>query len=268
MESMWMLAGREDSEFLDNYIKNFGKLYGTEGVVMDAYGQRWRHGLYFDQLDKLVCQLQKDPTTRQAVLQIWGAGRVDLTAPKSKPCNLVVTFRIQDNRLNMTVFNRSNDLIWGCCGANAVHFPILQEYMAGRIGVEMGQYWQVSNNLHLYMEQHGELCKQIVGQYSVDQYKYVIVPLIEFPKVFDEELSEIMYFLDVINNMPVVHQTDVYTGNISNVFLREVVTPMAIAHRLYKLKNTQKALEVIEEVVAEDWKIAGKQWLERHHGRS
>jgi thymidylate synthase len=258
-----MLAGREDSAFLDNYIKDFGKLYGTEGIVMDAYGHRWRCGLYFDQLEELVDQLHKDPTTRQAVLQIWGAGRVDLRAPKAKPCNLVVLFRIVDNRLNMTVYNRSNDLIFGCCGANAVHFPILQEYMTCRLGIEMGTYWQISNNLHVYMKLHGELCKQIVNQYSVDQYNSVIVPLMEYPKVFDDELLEVMHYLDILNNTTIIHESEVYSGNISNIFLREVVTPMAIAHRFYRLKNMAKAFEVIDTVVAEDWKIAGKQWLER-----
>jgi hypothetical protein len=168
----------------------------------------------------------------------------------------------------MTVFNRSNDLIWGCCGANAVHFPILQEYMASRIGIEMGIYWQVSNNLHLYMEQHGDLCKQIVEKYSVEPYNSVIIPLIEHQRVFDEELSEVMCYLDILNYNSLTDQSEVYSGNISNIFLREVVTPMAIAHRFYKLKNMNKALEVIEDVVAEDWKIAGKQWLERHHVRS
>jgi hypothetical protein len=29
-----------------------------------------------------------------------------------------------------------------------------------------------------------------------------------------------------------------------------------------------KAFEIVDTVVAEDWKIAGKQWLERRHVRS
>lgn len=56
----------------------------------------------------------------------------------------------QPRYLNMTVFNRSNDLIWGTLGANVVHFSVLQEYMAARLGVKVGVYNQVSNNLHVY----------------------------------------------------------------------------------------------------------------------
>ena len=83
---------------------------------------------------------------------MWGAGRDDLRSYSAKPCNLIITFRIARDRLDMTVFNRSNDLVWGCCGANAVHFPMLQEYLAGRMEVDVGGYWQVSTNLHLYEE--------------------------------------------------------------------------------------------------------------------
>src|SRR5215475_5121801 len=41
MEAMWMLAGRDDAAFLDYYVKGFGERFGSNGIVMDAYGQRW-----------------------------------------------------------------------------------------------------------------------------------------------------------------------------------------------------------------------------------
>ena len=49
---------------------------------------------------------------------------------KDLPCNTHVYFSIREGFLDMTVCNRSNDLIWGCCGANAVHMSFLQEYVA------------------------------------------------------------------------------------------------------------------------------------------
>jgi hypothetical protein len=167
----------------------------------------------------------------------------------------------------MTVVNRSNDLIWGCCGANAVHFPILQEYLAGRIGVLIGQYWQISNNLHLYIELHKDLCERSIRQHAVERYEPT-APLIEYPKEFDNELYEIMQYIDIIHNMDAINsEGEFYTGNISNTFLRDVVIPMAIAHRQYKLKDIARALATVETVKAEDWKTAGKQWLERRHVR-
>lgn len=50
----------------------------------------------------------------------------------------------------MTVCCRSNDLILGAYGANIVHFSMLQEYMAGKLGKMMGSLTQLSNSLHIY----------------------------------------------------------------------------------------------------------------------
>lgn len=269
MESMWMLAGRDDGAFLDFYIKDFSKNYGSNGTIMDAYGQRWRYGLRYNQLDEIVNQLRKEPTSRQAVLQMWGAGRDDLRAYSAKPCNLVATFRIWNGKLDMTVFNRSNDLIWGCCGANAVHFPILQEYIAGKVGIPTGSYWQISTNLHLYLVHHELLQKRITqlgmsDLSAIDTLQYgETVPLIEYPREFDEELSEIMEFLDLIHK----GEYEIYDGNTSNSFLRTVVLRMALAHCLYKHGKMVDALDIVDTVAAQDWKRAGKEWLERRNVR-
>jgi thymidylate synthase len=266
MEAMWMLAGREDGVFLDHYIKDFSKKFGRNGIIPDAYGFRWRRGMGYDQLDEIINQFTRDPTTRQAVLQMWGAmsGFHDLVSLDPKPCNLVTTFRIRNGKLDMTVFNRSNDLIWGACGANAVHFPILQEYMAAMIGVKMGEYWQVTTNLHLYQEHIDMLWKRTKDKSGLplalrDRGDYEgTIPLIKYPEVFDEELGEVMQMIADINC-----DLEIFDGNLSNPFLRDVVLPMAQAHRHYKNKDIGKAYEEVNKVIAADWRRAGIEWIKR-----
>ena len=270
MEAMWMLAGRNDTQFLDHYIKDFGKMFGLDGVMWDSYGYRWKQGLAYNQLEEIVNQFKNDPTTRQAVLQMWGAGRDDLRARFGKPCNLVATFRLQAGRLHMIVFNRSNDLIWGCCGANAVHFPIMQEYIAGKIGVEMGEYWQVTSNLHMYVEQFVLMWNRFnkTGRDGVLEFRPVeaygeTFPLMEHPDTFDAELSEVIDFIDHIHD-----DNYITMGNMKNRFLSQVVARMAMAHHLYKNKKMDDALDIVDTVVAADWRQAGREWLERHNERS
>jgi hypothetical protein len=274
MEAMWMLAGREDGAFLDHYIKDFSKRFGNGGIIIDAYGYRWRHGLLFDQLDEIVTQLGHNPETRQCVLQMWGAHITpDLLSKFNKPCNLVATFRIWNEKLDITVFNRSNDLIWGCCGANAVHFPILQEYIASRLGREIGEYWQISTNLHLYQDhikmmdkrigaEGGELCDHLRSDNVYERTQL----LMTHPLVFDKELNETMGWIDDI------HQNkEIYRDNISNRFLCDVVLPMASAHQCYKNKDYDNAYNHMALVTAGDWHTAGRQWLDRRiyeHRRS
>ncbi len=271
MEAMWMLAGRNDGAFLDYYIKNFSKDFGINGIIPDAYGYRWKYSLGYNQLEEIILQLRKNPATRQCVLQMWGAGRDELLADKARACNLVATFRIYDNHLDMTVFNRSNDLIWGCCGANAVHFAIMQEYVASMIGVKIGSYWQVSTNLHLYKDHIEMFRKRIIGNEEItidvniayhlgagiEQYPPT-QPLIEYPECFDEELGETVGWIDMIQD-----NKEHYTGNLSNSFLRDTVLPMALAHHLYKNKELNNALIAITNVVAPDWRKAGEEWLLR-----
>jgi len=276
MEAIWMLAGRHDGSFLDNYIKDFSKRFGNNGIIMDAYGYRWRYALRMDQLDEIVAQLRKDPTTRQAVLQMWGAGVNELMSASAKPCNLIATFRIVNNQLDMTVLNRSNDVIWGCCGANAVHFPILQEYIAARIGVNIGRYHQISTNLHLY-QFHIDMITNRLGKYKLNHHyksphltdlahslkdNYAYEPtqsLMTEPLYFDDDLKETMVLLDLL------HQGKGYECAIMNIFLREVVVPMATAYRRYKDGNKAGSYEAIESVIAADWQRAGKEWLERRY---
>ena len=274
MEAMWMLAGREDGAFLDNYVKDFSKTFGVDGIIPDAYGYRWRH-CGCDQLEEIARQLKANPNSRQAVLQMWGikTGEIELEYDGPKACNLVATFRIREGMLDMTVFNRSNDLIWGCCGANAVHFPIMQEYLAAMIGVRIGEYWQISNNLHLYQD-HIKMLMKRMSLYNKDEdisgwdrglyvalktsFYEETMPLVEFPETFDEDLFDTMVMIDLINR-----DETVYDGNIGNPFLRNVVLPMARAYRFYKTRNTAQALIEIENVVANDWRRAGKEWIKR-----
>ncbi len=264
MEAMWMLDGREDSAFLDHYVKDFGARFAVDGIVPDAYGYRWRYALGFDQLDVIVNQLRETPNTRQAILQMWGAGRIDLCAPVSKPCNLVACFMIRQGKLDMTVFNRSNDLVWGCCGSNAVHFPILQEYIATRVGVEMGTYEQVTNNLHLYTELHGHLFERMNEMFNGHLVKYQKTqPLMLNPDHFDDDLQTVMNYIDYLHGDSM---EEIYIGNISNPFLTDVVVPMVSAYKYYKMKDIDMALLKMEKVTAEDWKLAGRLWLERRHG--
>lgn len=273
IEAMWMLAGRDDGKFLDYYIKNFSKDFGApDGRIMDAYGYRWKFGLGYNQLNVIIDQLRENPSSRQCVLQMWGAGaQDDLMADKARPCNLIATFRVREDRLDMTVFNRSNDLIWGCCGANAVHFPIMQEYVATKLGLRIGGYWQVTTNLHMY-ELHIDMLKnRIIGNrditIDVNLAHYLNIgftqygptqDLMEYPNVFDNDLEETMAYIDALHL-----GEEGYSGNIANSFLRETVIPMATAHAHYKKKNMKEALETVQAVKAQDWQKAGYEWLMR-----
>lgn len=272
MEAMWMLVGRDDGQFLDHYIKGFSKMYGnTDGRIMDAYGYRWRYGLYRDQLHEIARQLKENPATRQCVLQMWGAGRQDLFEAEAKPCNLNAVFRVHDDKLNMMVQNRSNDLIWGACGANTVHFSILLEYIAALSGLQMGEYWQVSNNLHMYQDHVQMLFERIGFAVATNPMIYNhltsppgyedTMPLVANPITFNVELNYVMQCIDMLYD---VGYAEINGTIIKNPFLN-VVWGMALGHYLHR-KQMSEGIETINKVEAEDWRKAGLEWMERRRG--
>lgn len=272
LESMWMLAGRNDLAYMTNLVARF-KDFSDDGLVLHgAYGHRWRWAFGQDQLNTIVRRLDADPNDRRAVLAMWSP-EWDLVPPttvsKDLPCNTHVYFSVTDDGcLDMTVCCRSNDLVWGAYGANAVHFSFLQEYIAGRLGLPVGRYWQVSNNLHVYDNVWAQV-EPLAAKYqrpddrTPNPYDHrdiaavARIPLIDpkCPEVFEDELQRF-----------VEGGTD-----FESEFFRCVALPMRNAYERYKvatptdnpLERFHRAQEALAWCRAPDWKRAGLEWLQR-----
>ena len=161
-EAMWMLAGRRDSWFPSRFVRDFGDRYAEpDGNLHGAYGHRWRRHFRrteasdpssdpMDQILRAIDMLSEDPTTRRCVISMWDP-TVDLGADRRDiPCNTHIYLSVRFCELDMLVSCRSNDAVWGAYGANIVHFSILQEFIASRLGIPVGHLRQVSYNLHVY----------------------------------------------------------------------------------------------------------------------
>lgn len=149
-EALWILAGRNDTAALLPYNSHITD-YSDDGITMyGAYGAR-----IFEQIDELIERLRRDPSDRRAVLQIWDStGRhMDLTVDtKDPPCNNLLYFKLREEKLHMTVMCRSNDIHFGLFAVNIPTFGILQEYIASRLGVGLGNQTHLSNSLHVYTD--------------------------------------------------------------------------------------------------------------------
>lgn len=149
MEFVWMMAGEESVYWLAQFNKRMYE-YADDGAIHGAYGHRWRVHFGLDQIQEIIDRLRKDQDTRQAVLTMWDPA-ADLGGNwRDRPCNTHAYFRVVNRRLDMTVCNRSNDVIWGMLGANIVHMTMLHELIALASGLEVGIYRAYTNNLHIY----------------------------------------------------------------------------------------------------------------------
>ena len=151
-----MLSGSENVDFPSRFARQIAE-YSDDGITLHgAYGYRWRRAFEIDQIESIIHGLKRDPTSRRLVISMWDP-QLDLEVnSKDLPCNTHLYFRVVQGYLNMTVLNRSNDMVWGMLGANYVHMGILHEYIAEAAGLRQGSMFQFSNNLHVYEGWGGE----------------------------------------------------------------------------------------------------------------
>jgi len=268
MEAIWMLAGRKDVGFLKQFNKRMAD-FSDNGLEFNAaYGHRWRHHFGSDQLVKCIHQLRSDSDTRQAVIQIWDAE--DLCKETiDKACNTQIVFSKSSDKLNMTVFNRSNDIWWGAYGANAVHFSFLHEFISRSVNIRIGEYRQVSNNFHFYTELYD------VSTYfdsppdasSYDHYKNRVSP---YPIMDNVDYQGFLEDCEKFCDDPFqLASTDIASGyeEYNHKFFTDVAIPMAkVAYerKVWPWKDTvSNGLEHVADIKASDWKLAVEQWIGR-----
>lgn len=273
MESLWILGGRSDVKFLHQFNKKMAE-FSDDGVNYHApYGARLRHFNAWtnvraegvDQLSVVISMLKKDPSNRRIVCSIWDPG-LDLdTESKDIPCNDTIKFEARDGNLNMIVFCRSNDLVWGAYGANAVQFSMIQEYVAGMSGLPMGYYEQISCNFHGYVATMGDTYVTMPSDpYAVQNVKPK--PLIETPEAWDTDLKT---FLRLVDSVPLLDDVDegMQEKFYTNPFFWAVAEPMYWAWRLHKAGRSGSAVDVLDGCGADDWRIASQAWLQRRIDR-
>jgi hypothetical protein len=167
--------------------------------------------------------------------------------------------------LDMTVTNRSNDLIWGMLGANVVHFSFLQEYIACALGIGVGTYNQFTNNLHVYLSnwKPKQWLKSVTDDRNIYRSNRNVqgaehIPLVRDKATFDQEVSTL------VNSC---YDTGDGKGfrscSFTEPFLKRVAVKMCMAYLCYKRGDYKEALRFIARVEAADWRIAGREWIAR-----
>lgn len=181
-ESLWLLNGVNSMDLPGKITKNLYN-YSDDGKFMRAaYGPRIRafsglprdyevkqpgHREYInskhiyssgtvDQLRFVIESFERDTNTRQASITIHDPvkdcfdefGGLKIT--KDQPCTRLIQFEMKNGAMDCTVYMRSNDLLWGFSAVNVYNFTLLQEIVAGLVGVPIGNYHHVANNFHIY----------------------------------------------------------------------------------------------------------------------
>ena len=148
-EWQWYLSG-------DRSIEKLGDIYGKippiwekmadeKGLVNSNYGyQMYRE----NQLHYIADKLANNPNTRHAAISIYDC-KEHSKYKTDTPCTYAIQFTVVNNKLNMSVYMRSNDLWYGFCN-DQYQFSCIQELMSRMSGDDVGTYYHHAHNLHLY----------------------------------------------------------------------------------------------------------------------
>lgn len=266
-ETVWVLAGRNDLDFLSHYLPRASE-FSDDGLTWRAgYGPRLRNWNGIDQVAECLRILQADRGSRRAAMAIFDPDR-DFIESKDIPCNNWLHWLIREDQLLLAVSVRSNDLMWGFSGINAFEWSVLQEILAYWLGASVGKQSWLIGSLHLY-ERHWQRADQILGAASKNPGIYARVnhqpafatPANEFPNL----LVTWFNLEEEIRTSP-QNVTDGDLLAIADPLFRAFLT-LIRAHWLAKSSaSLELSIASLSSISGTDISIAGEEFLRRKAG--
>lgn len=146
-EFSWYLAGSQDLDHIQYYIKKYSDFIG---VGSGGYGPRLFGPAPNNRVETVIEILREKGTTRKAVIQVLTND--DLRGnPLDVPCTCTLQFLVRNNSVELITYMRSNDVMLGM-PFDVFSFTMIQELVARSLGMKLGPYTHMVGSLHLYEE--------------------------------------------------------------------------------------------------------------------
>jgi thymidylate synthase len=193
-ELAWYLNQDRDVDFIGNFSKFWSKLTnpGTNEINSN-YGS-----LVFnkEQFGWVIDALIEDKNSRQAIM-FFNQPKFQFKENKDFVCTMYANFFIRNNKLNMKIQMRSNDIFYGLT-FDAPFFSFLQQSVYLKLketypDLEIGAYYHFADNLHFY-ERHFELAESVKNEKISPESEHTFIlnkPFIDYDgdKVFLTDIA-------------------------------------------------------------------------------
>lgn len=189
-EMLWYWTGRNDVNFIGKFASLWKKISDDEKTNNSAYGYLLKEKYGFNQIEKIIELLQKDPNTRRAVINI-NVPNKNVIETKDEPCTICLQFYIRNNKLCCTGIMRSNDVYFGLT-YDIVYFTQLQKYIAKKLNIDTGSYTHFATSMHFYDKDKEKIEKIANGDLSEIDYEIDLDKLLE-----EKNIIEIVNYIDV-----------------------------------------------------------------------
>ena len=160
-ELAWYLKKDRDVDYIGSFSNFWGTLTNPNSNEINSnYGS-----LIFnkEQFGWVLDSLVADKNSRQAIM-FFNQPKFQFKGNKDIVCTMYANFFIRENKLNMKVQMRSNDIFYGLTFdapffsflLQSIHIKLLETYP----DLQLGDYYHFTDNLHFY-ERHFDLADSI-----------------------------------------------------------------------------------------------------------
>ena len=268
-ETLWMIAGRDDIEWLSWYLPRAPQWSDDGKTWRGAYGPRLRQwdgaGHHqVDQITQIAKKLVVDPDTRQAVISIWDPS-TDLTPGKDIPCNNWLHFLIRDGKLHLNIAQRSSDVVWGFSGIDAFSWSVLHEMMAHWVDAEVGDFTYFISSLHVY-EKHYKKLDKILDDYADRTIYDWDLPTLKYSGELCDLDNELKFVFDIEAQMRNGYVLDYHTkpNNLMGGFVLILAMGNLIKYHKDEV-DPKRVASIINHIPESDLRVAAVEWVSRRN---
>lgn len=157
-EILWIMR-KQSNNVKDLRPHIWDKWADEDGSIGKSYGYQVGHvtkhngWIYHDQVDYVLRLLEKDPSSRHGVIDLWRCD--ELNEMNLVPCCYTSHFAILDGRLNCMLTQRSGDYLIGV-PFNTAQYAFLSIAFARHLGVKPGILIHNISDAHIYESQYGD----------------------------------------------------------------------------------------------------------------
>ncbi|MCI9654078.1 MAG: thymidylate synthase [Acholeplasmatales bacterium] len=149
--------GETIEEFVEKIKANdaFAKKYGNLGPV---YGKQWRNFNGVDQLEWLINEIRKNPTSRRLIISAWNPSEIeDMALP---PCHCFMQFYVNEGKLSCQLYQRSADIFLGV-PFNIASYSLFTMMIAQVCNLKPGTFVHTIGDAHIYLNHLEQVNRQL-----------------------------------------------------------------------------------------------------------
>jgi thymidylate synthase len=166
-ELLWFLNGDTNVKYLhDHGVTIWDEWADENGDLGPIYGAQWRawaaaDGRHVDQMQRVLEQIRKDPSSRRIIVSAWNVGELEKMA--LAPCHTLYQFHVAHGRLSVQVYQRSADVFLGV-PFNIASYALLLHLIAQQTNLTPGDLVWTGGDCHLYLNHLEQADEQLARE--------------------------------------------------------------------------------------------------------